>query len=119
MNLSTKYLGLSLKHPLVVGAGPLTDDLDHIRTLEDAGAAALVLRSMYEEDIKDEQMSAFLYSESHSESFAEAASFIADPLVPFGPDEYLDHLRHVKEMVSIPVIGSLNGTTRGGWTYYA
>ena len=72
MSLATTYLGLQLAHPLVVGAGPLTDDLDTVRALEDAGAAAFVLRSLYEEQITGEQMDGFFQSESHSDSFAEA-----------------------------------------------
>jgi dihydroorotate dehydrogenase (fumarate) len=78
-----------------------------------------VLRSLFEEAITGEQMSAFFHSESHGESFAEATSYSPDPVVPFGPDEYLEHLRRVKQAVRIPVIGSLNGATPGGWTSYA
>jgi len=116
MNLATRYLGLALPHPLVVGAGPLTDDADKVRHLEDEGAAALVLRSLYEEDVKGEQMAAFFYSESHGESFAEASSYSPDPERAFGPEEYLDHLRRVKQAVGIPVIASLNGMSLDGWT---
>jgi dihydroorotate dehydrogenase (fumarate) len=119
MDLRTTYLGMHLPHPLIVGAGPLGDDLDRVRALEDAGAAMLVLRSLYEEEITGEQMEAFLHSESHSESFAEAGTFAPDPLIPLGPDEYLEHLRAVKDAVSIPVMASLNGVTPGGWTSYA
>jgi dihydroorotate dehydrogenase (fumarate) len=110
---------MRLPHPLVVGAGPLGDDLDLVKQLEDAGAAAIVLRSLYEEEITGEQMNAFYNIESHNESFAEATSYTPDPLLAFGPDEYLEHLRSVKDTVSIPVIASLNGTTPGGWTYFA
>jgi dihydroorotate dehydrogenase (fumarate) len=119
MNLGTTYLGIDLPHPLIVGAGPLTDDIDTARALEDNGAAALVLRSMFEEEITGEQMSAFFNSESHGESFAEATSYAPDPEMAFGPDEYLDHLSKVKAAVGIPVLGSLNGSTAGGWTSYA
>jgi dihydroorotate dehydrogenase (fumarate) len=119
MNLTTTYLGMRLPHPLIVGSGPLTDDVDRVRELEDEGAAALVLRSLYEEEITGEQMAAFFHSESHSESFAEASSYSPDPESAFGPDEYLEHLRRVKDAVSIPVIASLNGSTSGGWTSYA
>ena len=69
MNLATTYLGMRLPHPLIVGAGPLTDDIDTARELEDNGASAVVLRSMFEEEITGEQMNAFFYAESHSESF--------------------------------------------------
>jgi dihydroorotate dehydrogenase (fumarate) len=119
MNLGTTYLGMRLPHPLIVGAGPLTDDIDDARALEDQGAAAVVLRSMFEEEITGEQMSAFFSSESHDESFAEATSFSPDPEAAFGPDEYLEHLRRVKEALGIPVMASLNGSTIGGWTSYA
>jgi dihydroorotate dehydrogenase (fumarate) len=119
MNLSTTYLGMRLPNPFVVGAGPLSDDLDSVKQLEDAGAAAIVLRSLYEEEITGEQMEAFYSSESHSESFAEATSYSPDPLLSFGPDEYLEHLSRVKHAAAIPVIASLNGTTRGGWTSFA
>jgi dihydroorotate dehydrogenase (fumarate) len=119
LNLETTYLGKSLPHPMIVGAGPLADDLGTVRQLEDAGAAALVLRSLFEEEITGEQMDAFFSSESHGDSFAEAQSYAPDPELAFGPEEYLEHLRRVKEAVSIPVIGSLNGSTAGGWTSYA
>ena len=104
---------------MIVGAGPLTDDLSTVRQLEDAGAAALVLRSLFEEEITGEQMDEFFSSESHGDSFAEAQSYAPDPELALGPEEYLEHLRRVKEAVSIPVIGSLNGATAGGWTSYA
>src|ERR1044071_8964325 len=105
MNLTTTYLGLKLSHPLIVGAaGPLTDDVDSARQLEEAGAAALVLRSLYEEEITGEQMTAFFYSDGHGDSSAEANSYLPDPLLAAGPDEYLEHLRRVKAAVSIPVI---------------
>lgn len=119
MDLSTMYLGMRLPHPLIVGAGPLGDDLDTVRALEDAGAAMLVLRSLYEEEITDEQMNAFVNVEGFSESCAEADSFAPAPLRALGPDEYLEHLRLVKQAVRIPVIASLNGVTPGGWLAYA
>jgi dihydroorotate dehydrogenase (fumarate) len=119
MDLSTTYLGMRLPHPLIVGAGPLGDDLDTARALEDAGAAMLVLRSLYEEEITGEQMDAFLNAESHSDSFAEAATYAPDPILALGPDEYLEHLRLIKSAVRIPVMASLNGVTPGGWTSYA
>lgn len=116
MNLATKYLGFSLPHPLVVGAGPLTDDPDSVKLLEDHGAAALVLRSLYEEDVVREQMAGFFHTESHNDSFPEATSYFAEPERPLGPGEYLEHLQRVKAAVGIPVIASLNGTGLGGWT---
>jgi dihydroorotate dehydrogenase (fumarate) len=119
MDLATTYLGMRLPHPLIVGAGPLGDDLDTVRALEDAGAALLVLRSLYEEEIIGEQIDAFNFVESHTESFAEAGSFEPDSATVVGPDEYLEHLRRVKSAVGIPVMGSLNGSTPGGWISYA
>jgi dihydroorotate dehydrogenase (fumarate) len=115
-SLATTYMGIRLAHPLVAGSGPLTQDLDGVRRLEDEGAAALVLRPLYEEEITGEQMGEFFHSESHDDSFAEATSYAPDALAAPGPDEYLEHLRSVKEAVRIPVFASLNGTTPGGWT---
>jgi dihydroorotate dehydrogenase (fumarate) len=119
MDLGTTYLGMRLPHPLVVGAGPLGDDLDVARALEDNGAALLVLRSLYEEEITGEQMDAFMNVEGFSDSMAEAGSFLPDPLLALGPDEYLEHLRRIKQALRIPVMASLNGTTPGGWLEYA
>jgi dihydroorotate dehydrogenase (fumarate) len=120
VNLKTEYLGLMLPHPLVAGASPLSDDLDGVRRLEDAGAAAIVLRSLFEEQITREQMSEFDNLERHGESFAEAASYFPSPdAFALGPFEYLNHLRRAKEAVRIPVIASLNGSTPGGWLEYA
>jgi len=119
MDLGTTYLGMRLPHPLIVGAGPLGDELDRVRQLEDAGAAMLVLRSLYEEEITGEQIDTFLHTESHNESFAEAGSFAPDPLAALGPEEYLEHLRRVKAAVRIPVVASLNGVSPGGWISYA
>jgi dihydroorotate dehydrogenase (fumarate) len=119
MDLSTTYLGMRLPHPLIVGAGPLGDDLDTVKALEDAGAALLVLRSLYEEEITGEQMDAFFNAEGHSDSFVEANSFAPDPALALGPEEYLEHLRLIKSAVRIPVMASLNGITPGGWISYA
>src|SRR5262245_16965946 len=116
MNLKTTYLGLSLPNPLIVGAGPRGDGLDRVKRLEDAGAAALVLPSLYEEEIIGEQMSAFFHSESYDESSAEAGSYFPEPEFALGPDEYLEHLRQVKAAVGIPVLASLNGISTSGWT---
>lgn len=119
MSLDVDYLGFHLPHPLVVGAGPLADDLDSVKLLEDAGAAALVLRPLYEEQVTAEQMAGFFENENYGDSFAEAMSYAPEAEIAAGPDEYLDHLRRVKAMVAIPVIASLNGSTAGGWTSYA
>ena len=119
MNLATTYMGLSLKSPLIVGSSPLTEDLDTVKELEDAGAAALILPSLYEEQIRGEQMADFFSSETHEDSFPEATSYAPDPESAPGPDEYLEHLRRAKQAVGIPVMASLNGSTPGGWMNYA
>jgi dihydroorotate dehydrogenase (fumarate) len=119
MNLATSYMGLSLKSPLIVGSSPLTGDLDTVRQLEDAGAAALILPSLYEEQITGEQMSDFFFTETHEDSFPEATSYTPEAETAPGPDEYLEHLRHAKQAVGIPVLASLNGSTPGGWMNYA
>ena len=120
MDLRTKYLGLDLPHPLMPGASPLADDLDNVRRLEDAGAAAIVLRSLFEEQIRREQLQTFLHTEPHGESFAEALCYFPRPeAFTLGPEDYIHHLGRVKRAVRIPVIASLNGTTPGGWLEYA
>jgi dihydroorotate dehydrogenase (fumarate) len=120
IDLSTQYLGLTLPHPLIPGASPLSDDLDGVRRLEDAGAAAIVFRSLFEEQIALEQMSEFMHLDAHAESSAEAASYFPAPHdFALGPYHYLELLRRAKESVRIPLIASLNGTTPGGWTEYA
>lgn len=119
MNLKTKYLGMPLPHPLIIGSSSLTNDLDTVRQLEDEGAAALVLRSLHEEEITGEQMDDFFQNESHEESSAEAVSYFPEPELGLGPDEYLEHLHRVKQAVAVPVIASLSGTSTCGWVYHA
>src|ERR1700754_2005353 len=119
MNLTTNYMGISFRNPLIAGSSPLTDNLDRIKQLEDAGAAALVLPSLYEEQIIGEQMSDFFSSEAYGDSCPEASSYLPEADSAPGPDEYLEHLRRVKQTVGIPVIASLNGSTPGGWLSYA
>ena len=119
MNLATTFMGIPLRNPMVVGSSPLTEDLDMVRRLEDEGAAALVLPSLYEEEVIGEQMSDFFSSETYGDSFPEASSYAPEPESAPGPTEYLEHLRRVKQAVSIPVIASLNGSTPGGWLSYA
>jgi dihydroorotate dehydrogenase (fumarate) len=116
MDLSTTYLGFELPHPVIPGASPLADDLDTVRRLEDEGAAAIVMRSLFEEQIANEQMAAFRYTEEHAGSYAEALSYFPDTDVfALGPDEYLEQIRRIQDAVDVPVIASLNGTTLGGW----
>jgi len=120
MDLSTRYLGLKLSHPLMPGASPMVDDLDTVKRLEDAGASAIVMHSLFEEQIRREQMTAFVHTESHEQSFAEALSYFpASDAFALGPHEYLEQLRRIKAAVSVPVIASLNGYTLGGWLNYA
>ena len=120
MDLSTQYLGFTLPHPLIAGASPLADDLDNVKRLEDAGASALVLRSLFEEQITNEQMAEHFHLDAHAESFAEATSYFPGPdAFALGTEQYLEHLRRVKEAVRIPVMASLNGTSPGGWLEYA
>jgi dihydroorotate dehydrogenase (fumarate) len=120
MDLSTQYLGMRLPHPLVAGASPLSDDLDGVRRLEDAGAAAIVLRSLFEEQITREQMAEFMNLDFPGESFAEAISYFPSPnAFALGPVQYLEHLRRAKDAVNIPIVASLNGATPGGWIEYA
>jgi len=120
MDLTTRYMGLELPNPLVVSASPLSRELDTVKRLEDAGAAAIVMYSLFEEEIRHSQLELAHHLESGTESFAESLDFFPD-LGHFdsGPDGYLEQLRRVKEAVGLPVIASLNGYTPGGWTDYA
>jgi len=120
MDLSTTYLGLTLPHPLMPGASPLVDDLDTVRRLEDFGASAIVMHSLFEEQITREELGVVHDVLVHEESTAEALSYFPQPAdFALGPDRYLEHLRCVKAAVGVPVIGSLNGTTPEGWLSYA
>ena len=120
MDLSTRYLGLDLRHPLMPGASPMVDDLDTVKRLEDAGASAIVMHSLFEEQIQREQVSAFVHTVSHEQSFAEALSYFpSSDAFALGPHEYLEQLRKIKAAVAVPVIASLNGYTLGGWLDYA
>jgi len=120
MDLSTTYLGLQLPHPFMCGASPLADNMDSVKKLEDAGTAAIVIRSLFEEQIEKEGLAAERSMEEPAESFAEALSYFPnfDQFV-FGPQEYLEQIRKIKEAVDVPVIASLNGATLGGWLDYA
>ena len=120
MDLSTRYLGLTLAHPLMTGASPLVDRLDIVKRLEDAGASAITMHSLFEEQIAMEQRATVHHMESHAESFAEALSYFPDPSdYNLGPDEYLEQIRRIKSAVDVPVIASLNGSTGRGWIDYA
>ncbi len=120
MDLSTKYLGLDLPHPFMPGASPMVEDLDTVRRLEDGGAAAIVMHSLFEEQIVLEQVATAASLDGPADSFAEALSYFPEPdSLALGPEEYLEQLRRIREAVGIPVIGSLNGTTKGRWLDYA
>jgi len=119
-DLSTTYLGLQLKNPIVVSAGPLQREVGAVREMEDAGASAVVMHSLFEEqiDIEGEELNRWL--EYGSESFAESLHYLPDlENYNHGPEAYLEHLAKVKKAVRIPVIASLNGSSMGGWTRYA
>lgn len=120
VDLTTRYLGLTLKNPLVVSACPLTGDLDSLRQLAAAGAAAVVLPSLFEEQIEHDELAIHQLYEFQTESFAESLDYFPQ-LDDYntGPDSYLKQIRAAKQAVDIPVIGSLNGESSGGWTRYA
>ncbi len=102
------------------GASPLVDQLDNVRRLEDAGAAAIVMHSLFEEQITNDQIAEFAHTENPAESFAEAVSYFPQQEdYALGPDRYLQQISRIKQSVDIPVIGSLNGVTPGGWIDYA
>jgi len=120
MDLTTTYLGLRLSGPFMPGASPMADQIDWVRRLEDAGASAIVLRSIFEEQITREREGMVYHMELSEHSHAEALSYFprADEFA-FGPEQYLEQVRRVKAAVAVPVIGSLNGTTSEGWLDYA
>ncbi len=120
IDLSTQYLGLKLRNPLVVSASPLCKDITNLRHMEDCGASAIVLHSLFEEQINLEsnELDRFLWD--GSELGAESTSIFPDlGEYNIGPHGYLEHIRQAKQSVSIPVIASLNGVSRGGWVSYA
>lgn len=121
MDLTTNYLGLTLRSPIVPSAAaPLTENVDNIRKMEDAGAGAVVLHSLFEEQIRQEREELHHHLTYHSESFAEALTYFPEPeIFHVGTEEYLNHIRRAKQMVDIPIIASLNGSTIGGWTDFA
>jgi len=119
-DLSTDYLGLSLSSPLVASASPLCEDLDNLRKLEEAGAAAVVLHSLFEEQIAREGEELDRALSTGTDSYAEALSYFPDlQSYNLGPDGYLEHIRQAKAALGIPVIGSINGVSSGGWVEYA
>ena len=120
IDLSTTYLGLELDNPLVVSSSPLCEDLDNIRRMEEAGAAAVVLHSLFEEQITLESHHLDRYLSRGTESFAESLSYLPEMAsYNLGPEGYLEHLHRAKQAVNIPILGSLNGVSPGGWVHYA
>lgn len=119
-DLSTRYLGMTLRTPLVASASPLSKDIASIKRLEDAGAAAVVLYSLFEEQLELEQLELHHHLTHGTDSFAEALTYIPEPLnFNLGPEGYLEHIRKAKEAVGIPIIANLNGSSTGGWTRFA
>jgi dihydroorotate dehydrogenase (fumarate) len=120
MDLSTKYLGLQLRTPLVASASPLSQEIAGIRSLEDSGASAVVLYSLFEEQLRQEALELDRDLNAGTESFAESLTYFPQGSeFHTGPEGYLNHIRKAKEAVDIPIIASLNGATLGGWTKYA
>ncbi len=120
LDLTTTYLGLQLKNPLVASASPLSKKVDMVRHLEEAGAAAVVMYSLFEEQITHESHELQHYLERGTNSYAEALNYFPDlDNYNLGPEPYLEHLYRIKRAVSIPIIGSLNGFSTGGWVEYA
>ena len=119
-DLTTSYMGMTLKHPVVPSASPISQSLDGIKRMEDAGASAIVMYSLFEEQIEGESHLLDHYLSYGSESFAEALDYFPEmDSYNVGPDSYLDLIQRAKETTSIPIIASLNGVSTGGWTEYA
>ncbi len=120
MDLSTTYLGLKLRTPIVVAASPLSEEIYGIKMMEDHGAAAVVLYSLFEEQLSHDRVEIVHSLERGTDSFAEALSYFPEPgEFRLGPEEYLEHVAAAKKAVRIPIIASLNGSTAGGWIKYA
>jgi dihydroorotate dehydrogenase (fumarate) len=120
MTLTTSYLGMTLKNPIVVSSSPLSHNVDSIRRLEDAGAAAVVMYSLFEEQITFDSFYVDYYLTSGTNSYAESLSYFPEmESYNVWPDEYMNLIRRAKEAVDIPIVGSLNGVSAGGWTDYA
>ena len=120
MNLTTNYLGINLRTPLVPSASPLTEKIDNVKRMEDAGAAAVVFHSLFEEQVRRDRHDLQYYLDQGTESYAESLTYFPEHAdFKVGPEAYLEHIAQAKAAVAIPIIGSLNGTTFGGWTKYA
>ena len=120
MDMRTEYMGLTLKNPIVPSSSPLSHSVDSIKRLEDAGAAAVVMYSLFEEQIASENFYLDYYLSHGTDSFAESLTYFPQmDGYNVGPDEYVDLVRRAKESAGIPIIGSLNGVSTGGWIEYA
>ena len=120
MNLTTTYLGFKLRSPFVPSASPLSEKVDNIRRMEDAGASAVVFHSLFEEQVRHDHRDLQFYLNQGTESYAESLTYFPERAhFKVGPDAYLEHIAEAKRSVQIPIIGSLNGTTFGGWMKYA
>ena len=120
MDLTTTYLGMKLRTPLVPSASPLSEEIDNIKRMEDAGASAVVLSSLFEEQLQLDRYELHHHLTHGTESFAEALTYIPEPDdIRLGAEGYLERIRKAKEAVAIPIIASLNGVSIGGWTDYA
>ena len=120
MDLTTHYLGLKLRSPLVVSASPLSENIDSLKRMEDAGAAAIVLHSLFEEQLRQDRLELNQRLEYGTESYAEALTYFPDAEdYHFGPEEYLRHIWQAKQATKVPIIASLNCSSVGGWTEYA
>jgi len=120
MNMQTEYLGMTLKNPIVPSSSPLSHTVDGIRSIEDAGASAVVMYSLFEEQITTESVNLDYYLSHGTDSYAESLNYFPEmQSYNVGPDEYLELIRKAKDAVGIPIIGSLNGTSTGGWIDYA
>src|SRR5881394_2741677 len=120
MDLTTYYMGLRLRTPLVVSASPLTEEIDNLKRMEDSGAAAVVLHSLFEEQLRQDKLDLFHNLEQGTFSSPESLTYFPEPEQFYsGPQEYLELIAKAKKAVKIPLIASLNGSSPGGWTDYA
>jgi dihydroorotate dehydrogenase (fumarate) len=120
MDLKTTYLGMDLKNPVIHSASPLSQEVDNIKLMEDNGAAGVVLYSLFEEEIEHESMELYHHTTRGTDIFPEALSYFPEHEEYLtGPETYLEHIQKAKAAVDIPIIGSLNGNTTGGWLKYA
>lgn len=120
MDLSTTYLGLKLRTPLVAAASPLSEEIDTIKQMEDNGASAVVLYSLFEEQLRQDSAELAQHLEHGTFSTPEALTYFPEPEeFRLGPEEYLEHIAEAKRAVKVPIIASLNGSSAGGWTQYA